>query len=173
VILQEDAARRTVSNAQLETVAYALQRFYGERLEDGSRAGFFLGDGAGVGKGRQVAALIKEMWRRGTRRILWLSRCNDLREDARRDMMDLRIHVPGGNNNMAKSPVIDVWPKKNSTPPAGKQALNKELPKGIFFATYNLLTASCEGVMKNVSSMKKQRRCVPASALREYLAVPL
>jgi hypothetical protein len=28
----------------------------------GHRAGFFLGDGAGVGKGRQIAALIKQHW---------------------------------------------------------------------------------------------------------------
>jgi P-loop containing NTP hydrolase pore-1 len=89
VCVQPDADQRLVSNAQLETVAYALQRFFGERLEDGSHAGFFLGDGAGVGKGRQIAAVIKEMWRRGTRRILWLSHNNDLREDARRDMTDM------------------------------------------------------------------------------------
>ncbi len=32
-------------------------------LLPGSRKAFFLGDGAGVGKGRQIAALIKEYWR--------------------------------------------------------------------------------------------------------------
>jgi hypothetical protein len=48
----------------------------------GARAGFFLGDGAGVGKGRQIAALIKEYWLRrpvGTRRVLWISTSADLR----------------------------------------------------------------------------------------------
>jgi hypothetical protein len=48
----------------------------------GARAGFFLGDGAGVGKGRQIAALIKEYWLRrpvGTRRVLWVSTSADLR----------------------------------------------------------------------------------------------
>ena len=36
----------------------------------GERCGFFLGDGAGVGKGRQIAAITKEFWATGT----WLRR---------------------------------------------------------------------------------------------------
>lgn len=51
-------------------------------LFTGARAGFFLGDGAGVGKGRQIAAQIKEFWCRrppGKRRVLWLSTSVDLR----------------------------------------------------------------------------------------------
>ena len=55
----------------------------------GSRAGFFLGDGAGVGKGRQIAAMIKEEHRRGGTRVLWLSVSNDLRFDAERDLADV------------------------------------------------------------------------------------
>ena len=43
-----------LSAPQLETVVYASMKFHGPRLVDGKRAGFFLGDGAGVGKGRQV-----------------------------------------------------------------------------------------------------------------------
>ena len=35
----------------------------------GTRPGFFLGDGAGVGKGRQIAGLIKEFWLCGGRRV--------------------------------------------------------------------------------------------------------
>jgi hypothetical protein len=49
-VLQADAEARLISDAQLEVVAYALQRFYGERLDTGARGGFFLGDGAGVGE---------------------------------------------------------------------------------------------------------------------------
>jgi hypothetical protein len=51
-------------------------------LATGARAGFFLGDGAGVGKGRQIAAAIKEYWLRrplGKRRVLWMSVSADLR----------------------------------------------------------------------------------------------
>lgn len=39
----------------------------------GARAGFFLGDGAGVGKGRQIAALIKEYW---LTPLLWFNVCD-------------------------------------------------------------------------------------------------
>lgn len=49
------------------------------------------GDGAGVGKGRQIAALIKELHRSpsGVKRVLWVSTSLDLREDARRDLRDM------------------------------------------------------------------------------------
>jgi len=47
--------------------------------ESGHRAGFFLGDGAGVGKGRQAAGLIYEHHRCGGRRVLWISVSNDLK----------------------------------------------------------------------------------------------
>ena len=43
-----------LSRAQLETVAYACQR-HEAFLPNGERAGFFLGDGVGLGKGRQVS----------------------------------------------------------------------------------------------------------------------
>lgn len=59
----------------------------------GKRAGFFLGDGAGVGKGRQIAALIKDYWAQGGRRILWISVSNDLRFDAKRDLQDVRARI--------------------------------------------------------------------------------
>ena len=55
----------------------------------GSTAGFFLGDGAGVGKGRQIAAMIKEHHAQGRKRTLWLSVSNDLRFDAERDLADI------------------------------------------------------------------------------------
>ena len=41
--------------------------------QGGNRAGFFLGDGVGLGKGRQLAALILENWCRGRKRHLWIS----------------------------------------------------------------------------------------------------
>lgn len=50
------------------------------------------GDGAGVGKGRQIAALAKELYRaRGVKRVLWVSTSNDLRMDARRDLNDMLV----------------------------------------------------------------------------------
>lgn len=53
------------------------------------RKGFFLGDGAGVGKGRQLAGIIYENWAQGRRRHIWVSVSTDLHLDARRDLDDI------------------------------------------------------------------------------------
>ena len=47
--------------------------------------GYFLGDGTGAGKGRQVASVILDRWVRGERRHIWISKNEALLEDARRD----------------------------------------------------------------------------------------
>ena len=93
---------KTLSDAQLETLIYAGDAF--ERdipglftpVEEGLslapdengrayRTGFFLGDGTGAGKGRQVAAIILDQWLRGRRKHIWISKTETLLEDARRD----------------------------------------------------------------------------------------
>lgn len=93
---------QVLSAAQLETVVHALDatsqdltgrykiRDKGIDLDphaegDIYRRGFFLGDGTGAGKGRQLAAIIMDQWLRGNRRHLWISESNALMEDARRD----------------------------------------------------------------------------------------
>ena len=79
---------RLLSGSQLETVLRASQR-HEQRLYTGERMGFFLGDGAGVGKGRQLAGIILENWSRGRHRHVWLSASRDLERDARRDLDDI------------------------------------------------------------------------------------
>jgi hypothetical protein len=91
-----------LSVAQLETLIYAGSAFgrdlpgrfvpveEGCRLaasSDGAcyRAGYFLGDGTGAGKGRQVAGVVLDQWLRGNRRHIWVSKNETLLEDARRD----------------------------------------------------------------------------------------
>ena len=49
------------------------------------RTGYFLGDGTGAGKGRQVASVILDRWVRGERRHIWITKNEALLEDARRD----------------------------------------------------------------------------------------
>ncbi|RAX28598.1 hypothetical protein DQE80_17640, partial [Enterococcus sp. HPCN18] len=49
------------------------------------RRGFFLGDGTGCGKGRQIAAIVADNMSQGRVRAVWLSRNDALLEDARRD----------------------------------------------------------------------------------------
>ena len=53
------------------------------------RQGFFLGDGTGAGKGRQVAATVMAGWLAGRTRAVWISKSKTLIEDAVRDWSDL------------------------------------------------------------------------------------
>lgn len=78
-----------LSSLQLESVAYANARFMKD-LENGSRCGFFIGDGAGMGKGRQLAGIIAQTTlAHGTAKHIWVSVSNDLKFDAERDLRDV------------------------------------------------------------------------------------
>eukprot|EP00939_MAST-03C_sp_MAST-3C-sp1_P001309 g1309.t1 len=77
-----------LSSLQLESIAYAGQS-HGRKLLNGSRAGFFIGDGAGVGKGRQIAGILIDNMQQGRAKALWVSVSSDLFVDARRDFDDL------------------------------------------------------------------------------------
>ena len=88
--LLELASSRALSSLQLEGAALAIRRHNRLLLSatdplSSRRAGFFLGDGAGVGKGRQVAAVIRDSLFRGRSRHLWISVCRDLLLDAKVD----------------------------------------------------------------------------------------
>jgi hypothetical protein len=48
------------------------------------RRGWFLGDGTGAGKGRQVAGILLDNWLKGRRRAVWISKSDKLIEDAQR-----------------------------------------------------------------------------------------
>ena len=67
-------------------------------LSSGERAGFFIGDGAGVGKGRQIAGTIIDNYTRGRRQHIWVSISTDLHLDASRDFRDLGCHINIINN---------------------------------------------------------------------------
>lgn len=55
--LSTQVEQGTLSRLQLEGVLYACTKHL-QLLPTGHRAGFFIADGAGVGKGRQIAAII-------------------------------------------------------------------------------------------------------------------
>jgi P-loop containing NTP hydrolase pore-1/C-terminal domain on Strawberry notch homologue len=94
-----------LSHAQLESVIFAGQahskmltgrwKYNSEakRLEPNTgneyRQGFFLGDGTGAGKGRQIAGIILDNWLQGRTKALWVSKNFTLIEDARRDWVAL------------------------------------------------------------------------------------
>ena len=96
--------------------------------------GFFLGDGTGAGKGRQVAACILDNWLQGRRRHIWVSKNEPLLEDARRDWTAL-----GGMSG-------DVQPVSN-----WKIDEPIRLAEGVLFVTYPTLRS-----MRSDSSRLKQ-----------------
>ena len=61
-------------------------------------AGFFIGDGAGVGKGRQIAGIMLDNFARGRRRHIWMSTSSDLHHDAERDLRGLDCYLNIINN---------------------------------------------------------------------------
>lgn len=86
-------ASGALSDAALENVAYAGQS-HGQFLEPDDkgvryRRGYFIGDGTGAGKGRQVAGVIADNWNQGRKKHVWVSLKSPLLEDARRDWRDV------------------------------------------------------------------------------------
>ena len=60
-------------------------------LPNKERRGFFIGDGAGVGKGRIIAGIILENIISKREKIIWFSASNDLILDAKRDLDDIGV----------------------------------------------------------------------------------
>ena len=104
-----------LSDAQLESVIYAgeahSQLLAGSwtvdetydlvcAARDGAdnavqfRRGWFLGDGTGAGKGRQVTGILLDNWLKGRRRAVWISKSDKLIEDAQRDWSALSMERP-------------------------------------------------------------------------------
>ncbi|XP_033106947.1 protein strawberry notch-like isoform X2 [Anneissia japonica] len=85
---EEVISEGKLSALQLEVVIYACQQH--ERfLATDERAGFLIGDGVGVGKGRSAAGIIYENFLLGRRKALWFSVSSDLKYDAERDLRDI------------------------------------------------------------------------------------
>jgi hypothetical protein len=99
------------------------------------RRGWFLGDGTGAGKGRQVAAIILDNWLRpapgktgGRRRALWISKSDKLIEDAERDWTAI-----GGYRS-------DLVPLSRFC-----QGAAIALEEGVLFTTYATLRTQARG----------------------------
>lgn len=139
---ERTVSERLLSASQLETVVYAghawTQFLPGrfkpskegvglDEAEDGRayRKGYFLGDGTGAGKGRQVAACILDNWLAGRRRNIWISKNEALLEDARRDWTAL-----GGL-------AADIQPLSN-------WKIDQPIPldQGVLFVTYPTLRSA-------------------------------
>jgi len=135
-----------LSNLQLETIGAASQR-HAQKLPSGERAGFFIGDGAGVGKGRMLAGLVVEHFlsEASTRRAVWVSVSSDLATDSCRDLTDVGCCVEGhpdagieGGLKMRLRSVKDL----DYAPIGGKKI---DMNEGVIFSTYASLIASKKG----------------------------
>ena len=132
-----------LSEAQIETVIYAGEAHAGllpawwlateaaHQLTLSSedrhgafqlRRGFFLGDGTGCGKGREIAAVIADNMAQGRTRAVWLTRNDALLEDARRDWSA----IGGGAHDIVP---LNSW----------KLGEGVRLDRGILFTTYATL----------------------------------
>lgn len=135
-----------LSGAQLESVVYAGEAhsaylagcfalsekgdFIARVSEDDTKArryrrGWYLGDGTGCGKGRQVAGILLDNFLQGRRRAVWVSKSDKLLEDAKRDWKAL-----GGNPDQ----IVPQW--------KFRQGDALELPEGIVFTTYATLRSA-------------------------------
>jgi len=121
-------ARSALSGAQLEAVERAGAA-HSRRLDEDVRCGFFIGDGTGVGKGREAAAIILDCWHRtGGRRHVWISASTALLHDAQRDLTDLGCGADVPLQALHR---------------AGRQPGAEALGAGIVFCTYATLISTC------------------------------
>lgn len=132
-----------MSALQLESITYASQA-HDQLLPDGSRAGFLIGDGAGVGKGRTIAGIIYENYLKGRKKALWISVSNDLKYDAERDLKDIgasKIEV----HRLNKFKYAKI-----------SSSLNNNVKKGVIFSTYSALIGESNNSAGKYKSRLKQ-----------------
>lgn len=114
-----------LSAVQLEAVAIAgMQNEI--ILPNGARAAALIGDGTGVGKGREGAAIIWDNWRKGRKRLVWMTKSKDLIDAAVRDLSAL------GATDLAKG-ILNL----------GKLEASKPIQhEGVLFTTYALFRSA-------------------------------
>ncbi|CAG0919140.1 unnamed protein product [Notodromas monacha] len=131
-----------LSALQLEAVVYSTQQ-HEKYLSDGCRAGFLIGDGAGVGKGRTIAGIIFENWINGRKKALWVSVSSDLKYDSERDLKDIgAANIPVSNLSKMKYAKIN-----------GKD--NGFFREGVLYSTYSSLIGESQSSGKFNSRFKQ------------------
>ena len=131
-----------VSDVQTEAVIYAGAA-HEQILPNGQRKGLADGDGTGVGKGRTIAAIIRDNWNQGRKKAVWISQNAPLEQDAKRDINDIGWEKP---------PVIST----------ARIRLQQDIKdkEGILYTTYNTLAQkekqSKSGEKKNRSDLKRR-----------------
>merc|ERR1719193_755635 len=140
---EEVINQRKLSALQLESIVYASQQ-HEQILPDGNRAGFLIGDGAGVGKGRTIAGVIYENYLKGRKRAIWVSVSNDLKYDAERDLSDI-----GAGDK------VEVFFLSKMKYAKINSAVNNNVKKGVLFSTYSALIGESQAGGKYKSRLKQ------------------
>ena len=146
-----------LSEAQLETLVYVgtshsqmLDGYYRidehddlvvcNQEDEGAnryRKGYFVGNGTGTGKGREVSSILLDQWLRGNTKAVWISKSASLLEDAKRDWTAL-----GGK------------PEQIVPLSAFKQGEVINITSGIIFATYaTLRTAAKRDIRSRIEQL--------------------
>lgn len=113
-----------LSDAQLEAIVYAGNA-HSDVMANGKRRGYFIGDGTGVGKGREIAGIFLDNKQHGRTKGVWISEKRALVTDARRDWNGL---------NQPASEIIDVGKVKAGDPIPAKN--------GVLFLSYDTLKSA-------------------------------
>ena len=136
----------SLSAPQQEIIARAIQSF-DKKINEGipdaeARQGFFIGDGTGVGKGREISGIIMDQLNRGVGngKAIWISKDHDLVNDARRDWMGL-----GGKES-------DIISQEAETT-NGKQLDNNS--KGVLFTAYSYFSRDPQTIKKGRDRIKE------------------
>jgi hypothetical protein len=163
-----------LSNLQLEAIVYGCQRHLVNLpckpvapeadvkvLPTPTRAGFLLGDGAGMGKGRTLAGFVVENIARGRKRHIWVSVSSDLYDGKRAleehsMILDVMNDVSTNHNRYFLSfNLNNVKDAKRDLSDLGFESyaeencfllgklsyenLSRKYPEGVMFATYSTL----------------------------------
>ena len=109
-----------ISDIQLEAVIYAGQA-HSTVMANEERAGIWIGDGTGLGKGREIAAVIYDNYMQGRKKAVHISVTHQLAVDAQRDYDDVGLPLKMIHQN-----------------PSMKDTAKIEGDEGVLFTTYRM-----------------------------------
>lgn len=147
---KETIEKGLVSLAQIESTVYAGQahaqlleakvgdteaRDFGLKPGTPYRRGFFIGDGTGVGKGREISAILLDNIRQGRKKHVWVSEKQGLMNDAARDFAGIQDGVTA--SGVLKSKAIFNQGETKAADSIGRA-------DGIIFTTYATLRSEAK-----------------------------
>ena len=127
-----------ISDAQIEQIILAGAA-HQQVLPDGKRRGYFIGDGTGVGKAREIVGIMYDNMRQGRKRHIWVTKNDKLLKQAIKDWS----RVTGQDGNV-------VIKSLKNWKPGDKIAMDE----GVLFVTYGTLIGGQRGAKKTGTTEK-------------------